>query len=147
MNRLDTLKLLHVLFIFIWIGSLLALTRLMGYHAKQTEETQRSLGKIYRRMYLLVDLPAMVLAIFLGVVLLVLKGINLKAGWFHMKMTFTVLLVICDIYAGRQAFYLSKHLVGGKGVKYKILHGLTALFLIGVLVSIYIFKARALAGK
>lgn len=135
-----TLKLLHVLCVFIWIGSLLALTRLMGYQARQTQPTQLALGKIYKRMYLFVDLPAMCVAITLGIILLILKGVDFKAGWFHMKMTFALLLVICDLITGREALFLARHVVVGKGIKYKVLHGLTALFLIGALVGIYILK-------
>lgn len=140
---MDTLKFFHVLFLFIWVGGLLTLTRLMGYHSKQSIETQLSLGKIYRRMYLFVDLPSMCAAIILGVVLLIFKDINLKAGWFHMKMTFTVLLVVCDIIAGTQACELAKRTVKGRGIAYKILHAVTALLLIGILISIYILKPHA----
>ncbi len=143
MTQLAVLKLLHVLFIFIWVGGLLTLTRLMGYHSKQGELTQLVLGKIYRRIYLFVDFPSMVLAIFLGIAVLVLKEVDLKAGWFHMKMTFTLLLVACDIYTGRHIFLLAKSAVKNS-FKYKILHAVTVLCLIAILISIYIFKARAL---
>lgn len=138
---MSLLKLLHVLFIFVWIGGLLTLTRLMGYHSKQTPEVQLALGKIYRRMYLFVDLPSMCLAVILGILLFILKKVDFHAGWCHMKLTFAFLLIISDLIAGRQAIKLSKQTIGGKGVGYKILHGLTALFLIATLFSIYILKA------
>lgn len=134
------LKLLHVLFIFIWIGSLLALTRLMAYQVKEPPEIQLRLGRIYKRMYFLVDLPSMVFAIVLGIILLLVKGVDWKAGWLHMKLLFAFLLIVCDLITGAQAVKLSRKAIVGRGIGYKVLHGMTALFLIAVLISIYILK-------
>jgi putative membrane protein len=138
------LKLLHILFVFVWMGSFLTLTRLMGYQSKEEEFTQLRFARIYKRMYLFVDLPSMILAIGLGVALLVLKGVDFKAAWFHMKMTFVVFLLICDFLMGRSIFHLTKKPIKGSGVKYKILHGVTALCLIAILFSIYVLKQQAL---
>lgn len=137
------LKFAHVLFIFIWIGSLLSLTRLMAYQARETPEIQLKLGRIYKRMYFLVDLPSMILAIATGIALLTLKDMNWKAGWLHMKLTFAFLLVLCDLVTGSQVIRLEKIAIKGKGIFYKILHGLAALFLIGALIAIYILKQKA----
>jgi putative membrane protein len=137
-----TIKLLHILFLFMWVGSLLTLTRLLGYLPKEEPTVQSRFVRIFRRLYLFIDLPSMILALATGVVLLVIKGVDMKQGWFHMKLTFALLLVIADIYTGVQICKLKDKFVTGRGIKYKILHGLTALFLIFILIAVYILKVK-----
>lgn len=137
------LKILHVLFVFMWIGSLLTLTRFLGYLSKENVEVQKSLLNIFRRFYFFIDLPSMVLTIVLGIILFIVKKVGFTQGWVHMKLTFTFLLVICDIITGRAICRLQNKPLVGKGTQYKILHALTALFLIGIIVSIYLFKPLA----
>lgn len=136
------LKLLHVLFVFVWVGSLLALTRLLTYQAKEAPDVQLKLGKILRRMYCLIDFPSMVLAVGFGLTLLFLKDMNWKAPWLHMKLTFAFLLIVTDLVCGFSIYKHSKTAIAGRGIKYQILHGVAGLFFIGVLVAIYILKAR-----
>ena len=134
------LKLLHVLFIFVWIGSLLTLTRLLAKLAKESDLVQERVIKILRRFYLLVDLPSMALAVVFGLCLLFLKDTNWKAPWLHMKLTFAFLLIVCDLICGRQIAKHSRTMIPGRGVSYQILHGVAGLLFIGVLVAIYVFK-------
>lgn len=136
------LKLFHLLFVFTWLGSLLALTRLMIFHVKQPTDVQLALGKVYRKMYFYVDLPSMLLALSLGALLLFAKGIEWKAGWLHMKLTFVLFLIICDSIAGWESVRLSRKVAHGRGWGYKVLHGVTLFCLFGVLVSIYLLKSR-----
>jgi len=138
------LKLFHIVFLFIWVGSLLALTRLMAYQAKEEAAIQLRMARLYRRMYFFVDLPSMCIALGLGLGVLILKDVNMKAAWFHMKMTCVALLIVCDVLTCRNVIQLSKNPIQGRGVKYKILHGFTALIMIGALVSIYILKQKTL---
>lgn len=132
------LKLFHVLCVFIWIGCLLALTRLMIYQVKESVEVQVRLSSIYKRMYFFIDLPAMVLAIVSGIALFFIKKVDWSGGWLHMKLTFVVFLIACDVV---MAFQIQRPIVG-KGVGYKVLHGLVLLFLILTLASIYILKQK-----
>lgn len=137
---MDIVKALHVLCVFVWIGNLLALTRLMGYHVKEDEHTQLQMAKIYRRMYNFVELPTMVLAIFLGFILTLKIDQTQNLFWFYAKLCFVVGLVLCDVFCGRFVGELNQHPDKSRGIKYKILHGMTGLMLIGVLTSIYILK-------
>lgn len=136
------IKVLHVLFIFVWIGNLLCLTRFLGYLCKEDPATQIRLAKICKRMYLFADLPSMILAIVLGLVLLYYVQFGQSLGWFHMKMTFALLLIICDIVCGKMIFTINKQGFATSCVKYKILHSLTALMLIGTLISIYVVRNK-----
>lgn len=130
------LKFFHVLFIFIWIGSLLMLTRLLGYQAKESDETFQAMNRINKRMYFFIDLPSMILAVFFGLLLLFFKDTNWKAPWLHMKLLFAFLLIVCDVILGTLIARGRRH----PGLFYKIFHGMTGLFLILVLIAIYILK-------
>jgi putative membrane protein len=134
------IKALHVLTVFIWIGTLLSLTRVMGYQVKEDAETQLRIAKICQRMYSLVQLPCMILSIVFGVFLLSSVNFSYNPGWFHMKMTFTMGLVVCDIFCGKAVAQLNKEADTGKGAKYKMLHGVTGLMLIGILVSLFVVR-------
>jgi uncharacterized membrane protein len=53
---------LHLLALFLWIGNLLVLSRLMGFHMEQPEDVQARLAPLERRLYLMGALPAGILA-------------------------------------------------------------------------------------
>lgn len=94
------LKFLHILFIFLWTGTLLTQTRLLGDLEKKRAAGQEMVYAI-KRIYCWIDLPAMVLAITFGMLLLNFKDdLNWKAPWLHMKLTFAFFLILCDCLIG-----------------------------------------------
>ena len=137
-----SLKLFHLFFLFVWMGSLLALTRFLGYLPKEEPSVQNRILRILRRTYLMIDLPSMSLSLILGVLLFIAKGVDFSQGWLHMKLTFVAFLIVCDIVTGRSILRLSRENKSCRGVRYKILHGVTALSLIALLVSVYIVKNK-----
>lgn len=137
------LKLIHVLFLFIWVGSLLTLTRFLGYIPKEEEIVQRKLSALCKRMYQFIELPSMIIAIISGLILIKFATFGPKLGWFHAKLTFAALLIVCDLLCGKMIRNVAKNLaLDGKTVKYKILHGVTALLFIAVLSSIYLMRNK-----
>lgn len=133
---LITIKFFHVLFIFVWMGSLLMLTRLLAYQAKESDEIFCAMNRVNKRIYLFIDLPSMVLAVSLGIASILLKEMDWKAPWLHLKLTFAFFLICCDVMCGTLILKGRRH----SKAFYQILHGLTGLFLIVVLVAIYILK-------
>lgn len=136
------LKFFHVLFVFIWVGTLLSLTRFLKYQSKENAETQKNIGKILKRMYFTVDLPAMIFAVGSGLALLFLKETNWKAPWLHMKLTLVFFLIITDIICGWSIAVHRQKPIQKMGTAYQILHGITGMLLIGILIAIYILKNR-----
>lgn len=134
------LKLFHVLVVFIWVGSLLTLSRFLAYQAKEPPETQLRLGKLLKRMYFAVDLPAMILTLGLGFSSAFLKGVNWRAPWLHMKLTFVFLLILCDLYIGRKIIFHSQEPITGKGRRYQFFHGVAGILCLGILIAVYIIK-------
>lgn len=132
---MEYLKLSHLFFVFIWIGSLLTTTRILPSLLK----LEGSLS-LWRRFYFLVDLPSMILAVFTGIALFFLKGIAIMQPWLHMKFTFVFLLILCDV--GTAIVVLMKVKEGRKGLFFKILHLSVIILLVGILFSIYVLKNK-----
>lgn len=130
---MNYVKMFHVLFMIVWVGQLLSLTRLMGY-GKLHE-----MRSIYRRMYLFVDLPSMVITVLLGIILLSQKMTLFKMPYFHLKLTLAALLIGADLYLGKSILSKKEQ----NPIKFKILHGVCGLLLIGILFAIYVFKVIA----
>ena len=127
----------HLLFVFSWIGCLLGLTRVLAYSKREPEEIQKSLYRMWKRSYLFIDLPSMLLTIASGVLLVIFfKPDAFKQGYFHLKMTAVVILIICDVTLG---FKILRRKKGSF-----LLHGIAALCLLLILFAIYILKFKAL---
>lgn len=139
-SKVTYVKLFHVLFVFIWVGNLLALTRLMGYHVKLEQSAQMSMAPIYKRMYYFIGLPSMILAITLGIVLLANTDPDKITTWIILMTLFAAPLIALDLITGFFITELNQKPDSSRGIKYKILHGMTGLCLIALLGSIYLLK-------
>lgn len=131
---------LHVLFAFIWVGNLLALTRLMGYHVKEEEVVQLRFARIYRRMYYFVGVPAMVLTVGFGAALFSRLDPEKDSSWLFYKILFVTGLIVCDVICGQSVVSLNQKPDRGRGIQYKIMHGAAGLLLIGILACVYILR-------
>jgi uncharacterized membrane protein len=126
------IKLLHVLFLFVWIGTFLTLPLQLRYWVKFIP--QREVSAFAKKIYFSMDFPAMVLAICLGITLLLYKQINWKAPWLHMKLTFAFVLIVCDLTTGWKLFRQDPSAFSWFRM------GLGIFAFLGVLVAIYILK-------
>lgn len=129
------LKVLHLLFLFLWMGSLLILTRLAASAFSEEEFVQKRFLALCRRFYLRVELPAMLFALVTGIAFFFYKGVSFKQGWLHMKLTFAFILVVTDILFGRALIAEKK-----SALKFKIFHIIAAFSLLAILISVYILK-------
>lgn len=129
---MNSIKLVHVLAMSIWVGMLFVLQIL---NFKPIDGLQGILKKIYRRF----DHLAMLIVLISGFYLLYIKGIDLKSGWFHMKMTGALGLVFVDLWTGRA-------IRRGKPSS-KLLFVVFFLSLILIFTAIYVVKARAVLAS
>jgi uncharacterized membrane protein len=109
---------IHVIGVILWIGGLLFLTRLLGYHMREIGKpdakiAMAALSRIELRMHHLVIVPGAILAITGGLWQLTQQGHLMKEGWFHAKLTLVL-------------FFIGLHI-------FSIIHGLAGLGLIAVL--------------
>jgi len=131
---LDVLKFLHVAALFFWIACLLMVSRQLAWKGEKD-------WIFFKRLYFSLEFPAMCLTLFTGLLLLLLKGVNWKAPWLHMKMTFVAILVISELIVMCK---LMKRAPGYGLLGYKILYWVIVSSLLGTLAAIYIMKPKFL---
>ena len=133
-------KVIHVLCVFIWVGNLITLSRLLGYHVKEEVETQEKIVKWYKRMYYFIDIPFMLLSIVLGLFLLMQTQFSQHPVWFTVKLFFIMGIIACDMLVGNQVSRLQREFKKSKGIQFKILHGVIGLLFLGVIISLYVIR-------
>ena len=131
------LKLIHIVFIIVWLGSLILLSTAVKYREKWGMSLADA-KKFFRSVYFSFQLPSMILAVLFGLLLFSLSDSNFKAGWFHMKMTAAIGLIGCDIWLGcllnRATEYTSK--------QFTIIRVLVWAFFFMALSSIYLVRNK-----
>jgi len=137
-------KFLHVLGVIVYVGGFLALTRLVGHAVKfESEDSRRDAYRVYRRMHKFADWGGLVVAIVFGTILMMQSAVYLKSGWFHAKLAFVLGMLILD---GVFSVFLFKKLKAEgpqpKRAVFSALHGMAALMLIGMLISLFVAGYR-----
>ena len=137
-------KFLHLLGVIVYVGGFMALTRLVGHAVKfQTEESRADSYRIYRRMHKFADWGGGVVAVIFGFLLLMQVPSTMKEPWFHAKLLFVALFIACDVVFSRILFNkLKPEGEQPKRAIFSALHGTAALFLIGILLSLFVFGNR-----
>ena len=90
------LKALHIVAVIAWMAGMLYLPRLFVYHAaaKPGSELSETFKTMEHRLLNFIMMPAMIVTWIVGIVLLLLQGQWLGAGWFHAKFVAVVLLTV-----------------------------------------------------
>ncbi|MCC7509777.1 MAG: CopD family protein [Planctomycetes bacterium] len=155
----------HLISLIVWIGGLLALSRLLSFHVKQDAALQAQLSPFERRLYRLAIMPAGALAIITGLMMLHgLGSVNFASvgdalafhfkprlpngdpsPWyvtFHVKLVSATVLFLGDVWLGRQV----SHLAAGRATAGWPLGAVLALagILIGLVTTWLLFASMGL---
>ncbi len=134
----------HVLGMIIYIGGFLALTRLLGHAVRFESSTSRKDAyRVFRRMHKFVDWGGLGIMLVTGVLLLIMDPLAknyMKQGYFHMKLTMVLVIVICDVVLTKKLFALTGDETDANATPFRILHGVSALALLGALVAIFVVR-------
>ena len=137
------IKWLHVLGLVVYAGGFLSLTRLMGHAVRfEAEQSRADAYRIYRRMHVFVDWGGLALLLVTGLVLLIADPWDksyLKQGYFHMKLTAVLALVLCDAVFSRKLFRLKASDRQGRAF-FSALHGIAGLAIMGALLAIFVVR-------
>src|SRR3954468_23389124 len=89
------IKALHVFSIVAWMAGLLYLPRLFVYHSDVKPDSEPAqLFKIMEyRLYKIIIMPSLFLVLASGIHLAIIQNVW-SSGWFHVKMTCVVCLLI-----------------------------------------------------
>ncbi len=157
-------KAFHIIGLIIYLGGLLNLSRMLGYHVKEAPEVRARLSWMEKRMYFFVTLPGFGIALIFGLLMLFGVGTDASVGeslagyykprvdetgekshWyvtFHIKSLAIVLLLCLDFYLGRQIVNLAKGGEPPSPVRFKILHGLIALLTVLIIIMMVAGPAK-----
>mgnify|MGYP002623279849 CR=1 FL=1 len=138
------LKWAHVLGMVVYVGGFLTLTRLMGRAvAYESAQSRADAYRTFRRMHKFVDWGGFGIMLVSGVWLLVADPAGkayMKQGYFHMKLTFVLLLVGLDVYLSMKLFRLDPRAAQPKPSTFKVIHGAAGLALVAVLIAVFVIR-------
>jgi len=138
------LKLVHVLGMVMYVGGLLTLTRLLGHAVRYESPVSRADAyRVLKRMHVFVDWGGLFLMVAAGVWLLVADPMGkayMTKGYFHIKLTCAIVLIVCDIMLSRKLFRLQGDGPQPGATFFRIMHGVAGLALLGALAAVFIVR-------
>ena len=142
MNYYLLFKSLHLIAVISWMAGLLYLPRIFVYHVENFEKKQTTeiFELMEKRLYFYIMRPAMILSWALGIILILIIGIETFSFlWLQIKLALVVILTIYHEYLGKCLRSL-KEGVNKKSAKfYRIINEIPTILLIFV-VFIIVFK-------
>ncbi len=142
MNLYLLFKSLHLIAVISWMAGLLYLPRIFVYHVEnfQKKEATEVFEIMEIRLYNYIMRPAMLLSWLLGIILVLIIGIeSFSFLWLQIKLALLVLLTIYHEYLGK-CIRLLKSGENKKSSKfYRIINEIPTVLLI-IIVFIIIFK-------
>jgi uncharacterized membrane protein len=138
------LKWVHVLGVVIYVGGLMALTRLLGHAVRFEAAGSRSDAyRIFKRMHKFANWAGLGLMLVAGLVLLLWDPAGkayLKKGYFHMKLTAIVVLAVCDIMFTRKLMRLEGDGPQPRAAFFRAMHGVVGLALLVTLAALFLVR-------
>ena len=94
------IKSFHLIFVIAWMVSLLYLPRLFVYHSSVSKNSSsyNLLLLMEIRLIKIIALPAMILTLFLGIILLYINHYLFYENYFVIKFFLVLILIIYQIY-------------------------------------------------
>jgi putative membrane protein len=138
------LKLVHVLGVVMYVGGLLTLTRLLGHAVRYESPVSRADAfRVLKRMHVFVDWGGLFLMLGAGIWLVVADPMGkayMKQGYFHLKLTCALALIVCDIMLSRKLFRMQGEGPHPSAGFFRIMHGVAGLALLGALAAVFVVR-------
>jgi uncharacterized membrane protein len=133
----------HILGVILWAGGALNVSRMLGFHVQEDPETvQPRLSNIEKRIFNLVVLPGMAMAMIAGMGMLTgAAQADMQYGWMHGKLAFAMILFVLTMLLGKRIQDLAAEPKLGKKGKHMALHGMIGLCVAGILYCVFIARA------
>ncbi len=132
------IKAFHLIAVIAWMAGLFYLPRLFVYHVEsQNTETQATLAVMEKRLYQMIIMPAMHMAVLFGGLLLVLPGL-LTSGYMHIKMLCVFGLLVFQFYLN----HCRRRLANGTNKKtsrfFRIINEIPTVLLIIIIICVIV---------
>lgn len=130
------LKAFHIVSMVTWFSGLFYLPRLFVYHAQAQDEISNARFKIMeRKLYFGITTPGAILTVLFGIALLSYNFSGyMHAGWFHIKLSLILLLLIYHIYLGKLYFIFKQDRNKHSHVFYRWINEIPVVFLLGIVI-------------
>ena len=142
MNLYLLFKSLHLIAVISWMAGLLYLPRIFVYHVENFEKKQTTevFEIMEKRLFNYIMRPAMVLSWLLGIILILIIGIETFSFlWLQIKLILVFLLSIYNEYLGKCVKLLKLGENKKPAIFYRIINEIPTVLLI-IIVFIVIFK-------
>lgn len=127
----------HLLGVILWMGGLLALSRILGYHCREDPSVRPRYSWLELRLDTMVAMPGAALTLLTGFLQIYLLGRDFfrVSAWLHHKLLLVIVMLVVHVVLtrrhraiarGPQDAQLPRALFGA-------LHGILGLLLLGVL--------------
>ena len=127
----------HLLGVVLWMGGLLTLTRVMGYHAREAPSVRPRYTWLEGRMNYLVTFPGAFLTILFGLLLVTQHGMAWfrVAVWMHWKLALVAAATVIHIVTTVKQRKIARQSPSEKVPRalFAALHGTLGLLLIAIL--------------
>lgn len=127
----------HIVGVVLWMGGLLNLSRILGYHAQEHPSVRPRFSWLERRLDSLVTIPGAVLTVLTGVAQAYLDGLPYfrAAIWLHIKITLVLVILVIHVILTRKHRAIAKAPAETpiQRALFAALHGTLGLLLIGVI--------------
>lgn len=137
---MDWYRVFHIIGFIFWVGGLLDISRILGYHVKEEINVQERLSWMEFRMFWFVSTPGLIVTYAMGILLFFSGGgvpVYLKgAGWFHAKLTAIVVLTIIHFIIGKSLMNLREEPKQCSPAKFKAMHGIAGLCVTAIVILV-----------
>ena len=115
------------------MAGILYLMRLFVYHAAETESIVKERFKLMeQRLYRIITIPAMVVALVLGIAMLVINPSLPYLPWMQLKLVLVLLLMAVTIYAKKLKQDLATGTCSHSDKFFRVLNEVPTLLMIGI---------------
>jgi len=135
----------HLLGLILYVGGFLALSRWLAKAVRfESADARTEAYRVLVRMHKFVDWPGLGMAVLTGLYMLMVGNKHMgymREGYFHIKLTFVLVLVVCDVIVTKKLFALNGEGKQPSATPFRIIHGVSGLALIGILAAMYFGRA------
>ena len=138
------IKWIHVVGVFVYAGGFLTLTRMLGKAVRyESVESRTDSYATLKRMHKFVDWGGLGMMLIAGLFMLADDPAGkhyMKEGYFHMKLTFILILLVCDFLTTKKLFALNAEGPQPRATFFRIMHGIVGLCIVGIFAAIYMVR-------
>ena len=137
----------HIIAVIAWMAGILYLYRLFVYHAEETESVVKERFTMMEgRLYRIILIPAMLVALLLGIAMLGLKPLLLYQPWLYLK----IILVVGMLGLSHMGSKIGADLAAGtcklSGRKLRFLNEAPTLLMIGIVLLVILKPFSTIAS-